>query len=390
MSDLELTEQERAAFAPEITRNRALDYFYIFDDVPQSFVYRDKVQAGELTDLEKRNKTISETFWLDSYHQHLAGNVVYRYFYRGSVLQMVFHVATMGVGGFRPPAREERSFVATAEGVEANFEAWMAGDGQKILDEARQQPARAAWLSLLGVPDRSVRVVNVVPVGNQALLECISSWSEDGVLKETAWVVVALYDVDGTVLQDRSYIDLSDWPSANLRRRLSAERAKTEPPPPPPPPPETDGVLESFYAYHRSRTTDVAYSDGEKRNLAIVEGAWLAERNGGGTSTLHPARFRLQLPLQKCSCNLAVATDLAAILREAAPDSKIRLALTYAKGNQVAAEGVMEWTEDGAAQEAAFISFLLLDDDGLVIRERLYRAMGNWPAVDKLAARLGI
>jgi hypothetical protein len=44
-----LTDQEKAAFYPEITRNRALDYFFVFDNVPLQFIYRDKSIPGELT-----------------------------------------------------------------------------------------------------------------------------------------------------------------------------------------------------------------------------------------------------------------------------------------------------------------------------------------------------
>ena len=68
MSALSLTEQERTAFYQEITRNRALDYFFVFDNIPLQFVYRDKLIPGDMSDLEKRNKAITETLWLDAYH----------------------------------------------------------------------------------------------------------------------------------------------------------------------------------------------------------------------------------------------------------------------------------------------------------------------------------
>ena len=64
MSNLTLTDEERAAFYQEITRNRTLDYFFVFDNAPLQFIYKDKVIPGELTDLEKRNKAITETVWL--------------------------------------------------------------------------------------------------------------------------------------------------------------------------------------------------------------------------------------------------------------------------------------------------------------------------------------
>jgi hypothetical protein len=54
------------------------------------------------------------------------------------------------------------------------------------------------------------------------------------------------------------------------------------------------------------------------------------------------------------------------------------------------AEGVVSWTEDGVAQEAPFMSFLLLDQDGLLIRDRRYLTMDNWPGATKVKARLGL
>jgi hypothetical protein len=90
MTEIILTDQEQAAFSPEITRNRALDYFFVFDNVPLQFIYRDKLVPGELSELEKRNKAITETIWLEAYHQYLVANVVYAYFSRGPILQMVF------------------------------------------------------------------------------------------------------------------------------------------------------------------------------------------------------------------------------------------------------------------------------------------------------------
>ena len=384
MSNLTLTDEERAAFYQEITRNRTLDYFFVFDNAPLQFIYKDKVIPGELTDLEKRNKAITETVWLEAYHQYLVCNVGYLFLYRGPVLQMAFQVHQFGSGIFTAPAEESRQFQATAEAVQANFDAWMASEGWKMTDAMRQQPPSASWKSLLGVPDRCVRIASLMPVGNQVVLELITTWTEDGVLNETAWVVVLIYDVDGTVLQDRSYIDLANWPSA---RRYAQERSKA-----PQNPPQTTGigVMDGFYEYQRTRQTEVAVTDLEKRNLSIIEGAWLDAQNGNSdTQVLHPERFRRQLPIQKCSYNLKVAGEVAAIIKEAAPDGEMRLGLTYAKGNQVAAEGVVAWSEGGVAKESPFISFLLLDEDGLVIRERRYLSLDNWPGAEKLKARLG-
>jgi len=155
--DLTLTDQERTAFYQEITRNRALDYFFVFDNVPLQFIYRDRLIPGKLTDLEKRNKAITETVWLEAYHQYLVCNVGYLFFYRGRVLQMVFQVHQFGAGTFVPPAEESRQFQATAEEVQASFDKWMANTGWKTADDMREQPPMASWKSLLGVPDRTVR-----------------------------------------------------------------------------------------------------------------------------------------------------------------------------------------------------------------------------------------
>ena len=64
--------------------------------------------------------------------------------------------------------------------------------------------------------------------------------------------------------------------------------------------------------------------------------------------------------------------------------------MTFAKGNQVAAECIASWTEDGVEKESPFISFLLLDADGLIIRERSYLNMAHWPGAAKTTERLGL
>jgi len=383
--DLTLTDQERTAFYQEITRNRALDYFFVFDNVPLQFIYRDRLIPGKLTDLEKRNKAITETLWLEAYHQYLVCNVGYLLLYRGRVLQMVFQIHQFGAGTFAPPAEESRQFQATVEDVQASFDTWMANTGWKMADDMRKQPPMASWKSLLGVPDRTVRIASIMPVGNQVVLELISTWTEDGVLKEAAWVAVLIYDVDGTVLQDRSYIDLANWPSTRGREQRRSRAPQNQP--------QTTGagVMDGFYEYHRSRQISAAVTDLEKRNLSIIEGAWVDAQNTGlNTKVIHPERFRMQWPVQKCSCNLNIAKEVEAIVKEAAPDRKMRLGLTYAKGNQVAAEGVVSWTENGVAGETPFMSFLLLDKDGLIIRDRRYITLANWPGADKMAARLGL
>ena len=66
-------------------------------------------------------------------------------------------------------------------------------------------------------------------------------------------------------------------------------------------------------------------------------------------------------------------------VKEAAPDRQMRLVDTHAKGNQVIAEGIVSWTEDGVYKESPFLTFLLFDKDGLVIRDRRYINTDHWP-----------
>ncbi|MEE8397617.1 MAG: hypothetical protein V3S89_01345 [Desulfobacterales bacterium] len=394
MPGLELTDQEKAAFHQDITRNRTLDYFYVFDNNPLQFIYRDKLIPGELTDLEERNKTITETLWLDSYHQELVCNVIYGYFYRGRILQMPLQIHQVGAGMFSAPEADTSRVYASADGLRANFDAWMESTGWKLVEDMRKQPAMASWQSLLGVPDRTNRIVSLMPVGNQVVMELICTWTEEGVLQESAWVVVLIYDVDGTVLQDRSYIDMGNWPSANLRRAQARAKAPKKDRPKTTAPkdrPETTGVMDGFYEYNRGLQIEVNPTDLEKRNLGIIEGAWADAQNDGlDSKVFHPDRFRMQLPLQKCSYNLDVSRDVEDIVKVAAPDRKIRVGMTFAKGNQVVAEGVVLWNKDGVATETPFISFLVLDKDGLIIRERRYPAMDNWPGAERVMARLGL
>ena len=209
------------------------------------------------------------------------------------------------------------------------------------------------------------------------------TWAVGGKLTGGGWVVVLMCDVEGSIIQDRSCIDMDSWPSGP---RFQAARARSPQPDVP-----TPGIMDGFYDYQRSRAIEADRSDLETRNLAIVEGAWVdALNNGPTTEVFHADRFRLQLPQQAWSCNLATAMDLEAIAKEAAPDRTVRLGMTYAKGNQVVAEGVVAWTNDGVANEAAVVLFLLLDEDGLIIRGRIYPTMDNLPGGDKLAARLGL
>ncbi len=382
MSNLLPGDEERAAFCQDITLNRTLDYFFVFDNVPLQFIFRDRLNPGEMSDLEERNKRITETVWLDAYHQELVCNIIYRYLYRGSMPQMPFELYQFG--NHFVPAEEDTSRVyVTAEEFRAKVDASMQEEGWELVEQFRKQPPMSSWLNLVRMPDRTHRIVSLMPIGNQVVIEVICTWTEDGVLKETAWAAVLVYDVDGTVLQDRSYVDKANWPSENLAR-LEGRGAT-----PPQALPDTRGVLDSYFAHNRSLQSGVHLSDLEKRNLSIIEDAWIDARNGGSTVVFHADRYRLQLPLWKCSCSLNVAMEIDALAREAAPDRRTRIGMVFAKGNQVVAEGIVAWTDDGALQESPFISFLLLDEQGLIIRERSYIDAAHWPGGGRIVAHLG-
>jgi hypothetical protein len=383
MTELTLTDQERVAFCRDVTHDLALDYFFVFDNVPQHFIYRDRIVPGELTEIERRNKEITETLWVEAYHTFLMGNVSYRFLYRGSVLQMALQAHQTGAAAFQPPAPESRPLVATAGQVRANFDAWMRSTGWDLVAAAKGSTPRGSWQTVVNVPDRTMRIASLIPVGNQVLAELIVTWSEEGVLNETAFVAVLLYDSDGSVLQDRSYIELAHWPST---RRWQRSRVDA-----PPNLPDRIGVMEQFYEYHRAHRLPVQLNRMEERNLSVVEGLWVDAYNRGhrGPGVFHPERFRLQLPLQKWSCNLDVANEIEAGVLNDTPDRTMRPGLTYAKGNQVVVEGVVSWTQNGSQSESPFISFLLLDEDGLIIRERRYLSLDNWPGAGRMRERLG-
>ena len=69
-----LTEQEKKAFAPELTKGLTLDYFYAHNNAPLNFAYGDGfgtgVDYGVLTDEEARNKVLFEDLWLTAYNHY--------------------------------------------------------------------------------------------------------------------------------------------------------------------------------------------------------------------------------------------------------------------------------------------------------------------------------
>ena len=382
MPNLVLRDEERAAFYQEITLNRTLDYFFMFDNVPLQFIFRDRLNPGEMSDVEKRNKRITETVWLDAYHQELVCNIIYRYLYRGSMPQMPFEVHQFG-NHFVPAEKDTSRVYVTAEEFRAKVDASMQEEGWQLVEHFRKQPPVSSWLNLVRMPDRTHRIVSLMSIGNQVVIEVICTWTDEGVLQETAWAAVLVYDVDGTVLQDRSYVDKANWPSENLARAQG--RGMTAPQELP----ESNGVMDSYFAHNRSLQSGIHQSDLEKRNLSIIEGAWVDARNGGSSAVFNADRYRLQLPLWKCSCSLSVAMEIEALSKKAAPDSRMRIGMTFVKGNQVVAEGIVSRTDDGIEKESPFISFLLLDEEGLIIRERSYFDAAHWPGGDRIVARLG-
>jgi hypothetical protein len=379
MNDINLTDQEKEAFYQEITRNRAMDYFFVFDNVPLHFIYHDGIIPGVMTKLEKRNKIITETLWLDAYNTLIVGNAAYPFFYRGNVLQMALQTYLMGVKYFVPAKEDSSREYSDAEGVYSNFNKWMAKSGWEIMEKSRKSPPRASWKSFLGNPDRTVRIGSLISVGNQVLTEVIVTWSIDEVLHETTFGVVLLYDVDGTVLMDRSYIDLNNWPSSR-RRTFGSNSSPMEP-----------GITDQLFDYQKTKQLALNYNNLEKINLSIIENDWLEDYNSGfDTKIYHSKRFRMQLPPQKCSYNLKIAEKVEDMVKEEAPDRKMRIAMSYAKGNQVVVEGIISWTEKGVFKESPFLSFLLLDKDRLLIRERRHLTLQNWPAANKIRELLDL
>ncbi len=382
-----LEDHERQAFCQEITTNNSLGYFYHFDNVPLSYVYRDDLIEGELTELERRNRAITETLWLDVYNKYCACDVGLRFFYPRSSVQFPLQVFRIDFGkgpSFPDPPEGDQAYASTEE-VKASFDAFMQETGWAYLDETRHKPPAGSWKNMMGTPDRTLRIVSQVPFGNHTVLEAISTYSRDGLLQESALVTVLTYDGDGTLLMDRDYLDLANWHSAaSWRDRIGPEGVSNIFP--------SRNVMQAFFAYQKSVQTEAPkLSELERRNLAIVAEAWVDSCNSGlDEKVFHTDRFRMQWPNQKCSFNFQIAQETMAIEKEAGPDRQLELYMTYARGNQVVAEGVLSWTEDGIQRDSPFISFLLLDADGLIIRERRYHTMSNWPGAKEISRRLGL
>jgi len=389
-----LTEMEKSAFCQTITKGWALGYFYTHDNVPLHFIYKDRVIEGELTDLEKRNKEITEGVWMDAYNYYSVGNIYYTYICRPSLPQMIkslqHPLQTFMYSKARPISEEScegRAYVS-ADQFRTNLEAWMHEEGWRIVEERRKEPPAnyVEWQILLAAPDRTQRIVSLMPVGNQVISEMIVTWTEEGKLRETAVAIILLYDDDGTVLVDRDYLDHINWPGFNesfreeLRSRELAGSSNEK----------TRGELDTFLNRYKSKKIEGTLTNLEKQNKETVETRWVDAHNNLDYRLFHPGRYRVQLPLQKVSYNLEVSKEIEARIRTAVPDRKIRAVLTYAKGNQVVAESIMSWTEGGIYKESPCLSFLLFDKDGLIIRERSYINLANWPGASELSKTVGL
>jgi len=380
MSKQWLTDDETQAFQQEMTRGWALDYFFHFDNAPLHFVYRDGVSAGELSPLEQRNRVITETTWLDAYNYGCIATVHNRYLFRKGCLQLPLQAYQRGAVAHGPTSEEssEGRNYRTAEEIQEGLDAWMTKEGWEIMDERRRgTPTKDDWGILLGAPDRTMRIGSLMAFGSQVIVELIITWSEDGVLKETAFADILHYDVDGTILNERAYVDTFNWPSspASSQDRIQDSSSAAQ----------LKGGFEAFFNRYADRKNEPDLTDLERRNKEIVEGAWVEAYNTDQKSSVfHPDRYRVQLPVQKISYNGENSAQIEASIKQAAPDRQMQVSQSYAKGNQVIAECVIAWTEDGTHRETPFISFLMLDEDGLIIRDRRYLALAHWPGADQM------
>ena len=212
------------------------------------------------------------------------------------------------------------------------------------------------------------------------LVETLLTWSEDGVLKETVFPDIMHYDVDGTILNERAYVDMVNWPSSRgTRARSSGSQGDRS----------GEGLIrggfEAFFNRYADRKIEPELTDLEKRNKGIIERPWVEAYNTGlDRSIFHPDRYRVQLPLQKVSYSGEKSAEIEAAIKQAVPDRRLQVILDYAKGNQVVAECIISWTENGVYKETPFISFLMLDEDGLIIRDRTYPFMAHWPGASQM------
>ncbi|MCX6007008.1 MAG: hypothetical protein NTZ34_07075 [Chloroflexi bacterium] len=334
-----LTDRERAAFDREVTRGLSLGYFYTFDNVPLHFVYHDRVIDGELSDEEKRNKLVAETLWPMAYNTYACCHLGWRYLQQGDCLHLPLQAHAYGVTLFDPQTVDPARPYVPIELVQDRFNKWLDENGQVILDKLRPRvPVRGyEWEIQLQAPDRTMRLACCIPFGNRVVAEVLVDWSENGVDKQTCFASCLHFDVDGTILTDRSYTDLINWPGSTDRLENYTRKAQQK------------GSLYPMFNQLKDRKKPGILLELEKRNKRIVEDAWLKDYNDAlEFSVFHPERFRMQFPLQKSSYKLKTYKEIEGKVKAAVPDRKIEIVLTYAKGNQVAAECIMSWTEGGS------------------------------------------
>lgn len=377
-----LTDEENRIFNQDIIKGRTLDYFYVYDNIPQHYVYRDKLIEGELSKLEKRNKAITENIWLDAYNLN---TIYYEFIYGPHGLQMPLQAYIWDAKSW-PDDIGENNVSVSYEEFKANLEAWLDQEGWQRQDEARNHPAVTERRILLGAPDRTMRLVSVTPVGNQVVVESIITWSETGIIKETAFAVILLYDKDGKILIDRSYCDMINWPSSpgtwsGVPRPKNSKANQGQ----------EKGWLDAYFNRYKDKIIKEDLSELEKRNKRTVEGPWVDAYNTDlERSIFHPKRYRVQLPLQKVSFSGKIAEEIEKKIKEISPDRKITMVTSYAKGNQVVVESIISWTDEGVDYETPFIAFLLFDEEGLIIRDRSYITLDHFPGASEIEKILGL
>ena len=389
MINNQLTADEKQAFDQEITRSRTLLYSYTFENAPLAFIYGDSVVKAEMSDLEKRNVDLTEDIYMDCYNYHCVAQLGYSFFYVNNAFQIPLSEYLRGLEHPRPAtfAEHRSAGFRTYEEYRKLYDAWVEKDGRRLMDKLRQgKPTKETveWRILMGAPDRTQQLVNIMPYGNQLIAEGIVTWSENGIIKDVAFAVALLFDDDCTVRQDRSWNDLIQWPTIGVeyRNRMFDEGRPQQG--------QTKGQLEAYLNRNKSIMQDRKLNSLEKRNKELTEGKWVDAFNSLKTDIFHRDRYRRQWPCQHISFKLATAQKVDSIVKKMAPDRKMWPVHTYAYGNQVAAECIISWTEKGIYKETPFISFLLFDKDGLVIRDRSHITLDHFPGAVEIAGELDV
>jgi len=385
----QLTDAEKLAFDREIARSTTLLYSYTFENAPLAFIYGGGIANAEMSDLEKRNRSLTEGIYEDCYNYHCVAQLGYTFLYAENVLQLPLSEYLRGLEHPRPytPVKHNSAGFRTYEEYEKLYNAWVEKNGRELMDKLRQaEPTRLPeWQILMGAPDRIQQLVNVIPYGNQVIAEGIVTWTENGLIKDVAFAAALLFDDDCTVLQDRSWNDLIQWPTqvgVKTRNRKFDEGKPQKG--------QTKGQLEEFLNRNKSIMQDRKLNPLEKRNKELTEGKWVDAFNYLKTDIFHRDRYRRQWPCQHISFKLTTAQKVDSVVKEIAPDRKMWPVHTYAYGNQVATECILSWTENGIYKETPFISFLLFDEDGLIIRDRSHITLDHFPGAVKIAKELNV